>query len=95
MNNHEVLEQQHIIHCIYEKGVLRPLTPIEFEEGEEVMLIPYRPQLVLSIIQSKTRHYSSAIVDDISDEETLQATLDQALHGATLSDEILRERHGE
>jgi len=81
------------IRFVYENGLMRPLDPVDFREGEEVVLTPYNPLVVADIIKAHTRQYSIVGLDSVEDEDALQRELDEALQGVTLSDAIIEERH--
>lgn len=80
------------IRAVYEEGHLRPLDPINLQEGEEVQVtILSERERVRAALGDLLVEHTDMPEDDI-DEEALMRRIDAELKGVTVSDAIIEER---
>ena len=82
------------IRAVYENGTLRPLTPIELEEGQEVQIeiVPTEDPVYAALGDLVVIPAPGDLPD--LDEDALQAEIDRAYQGIPpVSEAIMEERH--
>jgi predicted DNA-binding antitoxin AbrB/MazE fold protein len=86
------------VRAIYEHGHLRLLEPLDLDEGQQVEVvvqIPNEDALLREVLADLVDHWpdTSAVEDDMADEDALQQEIDEATRGIPpISQVIIEER---
>jgi predicted DNA-binding antitoxin AbrB/MazE fold protein len=81
------------IRAIYEKGMLRPLEPVDLAEGQEIALVILTErERAIAALGDRVAKFPPADDDEEIDEEALYREIDEAYKGPPISEAIIEER---